>query len=68
MKDGQGNYDGRKVDVYAIGICLLNIAFDIKIISRASSNDPLYRYIIKKDFRMFWLEVEYLLKAHKVSI
>jgi hypothetical protein len=29
-------YDGKKVDIYAIGITLLSLAFNIRLISKAT--------------------------------
>jgi hypothetical protein len=56
-------YDGRKLDIYAMGVTLLVITLNIKIISRASEEDLMYRHIIKGHYDTFWNEVKGMLKA-----
>jgi serine/threonine protein kinase len=57
-------YDGRKLDIYAMGITLLVITLHIKLISRASEDDLMYRHIIKGNYNIFWNEAKGMLKAH----
>ena len=56
-------YDGRKVDVYAMGITLLSLAFNMKFIQRASKEDPVYQYVVNREFELFWDEVAGKLRA-----
>jgi hypothetical protein len=52
------------MDVFAMGITLLVITFDFKIISNASEEDLLYRHIISRDYDTFWKEVKDSLNAY----
>ena len=51
----QQYYDGRKVDVFSLGLTLLNIVTDKTLIHDASNpKDQKYRYIMREEYHRFW--------------
>ena len=54
----QEYYDGRKVDVFSMGLTLMNLTLDYRVMDYPSPEEPLYRYIVSKEYNKFWQEVK----------
>ena len=58
-------YDGFKVDIFSLGVILLNLATCKIGFVKATKNDPYYRLIIDKDYKQYWYKVGK--KINKIS-
>ena len=59
----QQYYDGRKVDVFALGLTLLNLITGKTIVkdARPDSRDRFYRFIVEEEYFKFWDFMEKML-------
>ena len=51
-------YNGFAVDIFFLGICLIDLFFDKKIFQNANEKNLSYKLIIKNDFANFWKKLE----------
>ena len=58
-------YDGFKVDIFSLGVVLLNLATCKIGFLEANKYDPYYRLIIAKDYKQYWYKVGK--KINKIS-
>ena len=50
----KGNYDGEKVDIFALGVILFNLVTGIYPFNEAKITDKVYRLIMLKKYKLFW--------------
>ena len=50
----KGNYDGEKVDIFALGVILFNLVTGIYAFNEAKMSDKAYRLIMLKKYKLFW--------------
>ena len=53
------SYDGIKVDIFCLGIILYNINTGKKGFFNAYYGDPFYKYIINKNFDIYWKKMKF---------
>ena len=61
-------YDGRSVDVFALGITLLNLVLNINVLDTDASNDKIYRHVIRKNYKLFWASLDKEIKYYKSTL
>lgn len=50
----QDCYDGRKIDVFALGMTLLRLAFNIETLYTSAQKDNIYQHIMTENYPEFW--------------
>ena len=50
----KGNYDGEKVDIFALGVMLFNLVTGKYGFKEAKISDNCYKYIMIKSYKTFW--------------
>ena len=48
------NYEGEKVDIFALGVILFNLITGVYSFNEAKSSDKVYRLIMLKKYKLFW--------------
>ena len=47
-------YDGFKADIFSLGVILFHLVFGRQGFAQATNNDPLYIFIINRNYDQFW--------------
>ena len=53
MQNNQA-YDGFKADIFSLGVILFHLVFGRQGFAQATNNDPLYIFIINRNYDQFW--------------